>query len=465
MPARRPAPRRADDAGRAQPAAPLPIVVLGFASLLLYLVALTLGDLRAITVPFLSLFFALFALYLLAVARAVREPGTSPRGLALILAFAVLFRLIALFGPPSLSDDVLRYVWDGRVQAAGISPYRYSPAAAELAELRDVEIWPRINRPGAITVYPPGAQLFFAAAYRLVPDSVTWTKLAVTLFDLATIPLLLALLRRRGLPAERVLIYAWSPLVVFEIAHSGHLEAVFFPFLLAAVLLAGRRPALAGAALGVATLVKLLPVLFLAAFVPLGPRRLGLLLAGFAATLLLGVLPYLEAGPAVFTYLPTYLREEFNGGFHRLLAVAAWRRWGLPGWEAVRLAFALIPLAVAAGVAFRPTRPFDPARAVYLLLGAYLATALSVHPWYVAALVPFLALFVRPGRFLLRADAATGWLLFSGLVTLSYTFFLDWQRIELALALEWSVLLFFLLLGAARSPWLAPRLGRLVLAD
>ena len=69
------------------------------------------------------------------------------RALIAILLIAATLRGIALFAPQALSTDAFRYVWDGRVQAAGINPYRYIPADPALVGLRDDAIYPNINRP------------------------------------------------------------------------------------------------------------------------------------------------------------------------------------------------------------------------------------------------------------------------------------------------------------------------------
>ena len=81
----------------------------------------------------------------------------------MILGAALVARAMLLpVGP--VSTDIYRYVWDGRVQAAGINPYRYIPADPALAHLRDAEIYPKINRADyARTIYPPAAQIVFAA--------------------------------------------------------------------------------------------------------------------------------------------------------------------------------------------------------------------------------------------------------------------------------------------------------------
>jgi len=109
------------------------------------------------------------ALWLLAVV--IVRRGRLPRGaIWLVLGAAVAMRLLTLAAPPVLSSDIYRYVWDGRVQLAGINPYRYLPAADELAFLRDQAVYPHINRADyAHTVYPPAAQAIFAAAAVATP--------------------------------------------------------------------------------------------------------------------------------------------------------------------------------------------------------------------------------------------------------------------------------------------------------
>jgi hypothetical protein len=85
---------------------------------------------------------------------------SPPRAaVVLILAGAAALPLLAGLGPPRSSDDLYRYLWDGRVQAAGINPYRYVPAAPELAGLRDDVLCPDRSRwcipPGTTRPPPP----------------------------------------------------------------------------------------------------------------------------------------------------------------------------------------------------------------------------------------------------------------------------------------------------------------------
>ena len=115
----------------------------------------------------------------------VGDQGDQRTGLLIILAGAAVMRLSLLGAEPALSGDIYRYVWDGRVQAAGVNPYRYVPAAPELAHLRDTAISPHINRANyAVTIYPPAAQAIFLAITRF-GESVVVMKLGLLLFEAA----------------------------------------------------------------------------------------------------------------------------------------------------------------------------------------------------------------------------------------------------------------------------------------
>ena len=93
-------------------------------------------------------------------------------GLIVILGLALAMRLVLVGVEPLLSTDLYRYIWDGRVQAAGINPYAHVPADPALAALRDAAIYPHINRADyAVTAYPPVAQMFFLAVTRIAESA------------------------------------------------------------------------------------------------------------------------------------------------------------------------------------------------------------------------------------------------------------------------------------------------------
>ena len=231
------------------------LAAIGGAMAVLCAAVVGLGDLREHIPAFLLLDAALFACYIAAITRLPRLVGAARPHLLVIIAMAVLCRMILLAGPPSLSDDVYRYLWDGRVQQAGINPYQYAPDHPALAFLRTPED-AAINHPALETIYPPLAQWIFRAAVAVAP-TVLAQKAVFVLFDLATIGAIAALLRQRGRHPAWCLIYAWNPLVLIEFAHSGHLDSLaIFWLVLALWGLAGQRPAWGMASLGLSALAK-----------------------------------------------------------------------------------------------------------------------------------------------------------------------------------------------------------------
>ena len=180
------------------------------------------------------------------------QAGNGPdqrNALVVILCRGVAMRLALLFVEPYLSTDIYRYIWDGRVQAAGINPYRYVPSAPELAHLRDAAIFPqhqsRRLRSDDLSAGGAGDLPRVDAARR---ERAGHEARPARLRGGDSGRVLLALLRRLGSPATRIAAYAWHPLPVWEIAGSGHVDAAMCALLMAGLLLflrgriaAGRR--------------------------------------------------------------------------------------------------------------------------------------------------------------------------------------------------------------------------------
>lgn len=332
-------------------------------------------------------------------------------GVVLVLALAAGFRAAA-FEPsatPPLSTDVHRYAWDARVQAAGINPYRYAPRDPALAELRDEVVWPRVNLPRWHTVYPPGAEASFLAGRAAFGDGLratTWLYLAA---EGAAVGLLLLVLRRLPArpPPERVALYAWHPLAVSEIAANGHVDALAV-FALAALLAAwqARRYALAGAAVALAALAKLGPILLLPALARRGGRRFVL---AAAALCVLAYVPYLSVGAGVAGDLRDYVERQRFGG-------SLW--WALAPLAGKDGASVLLGVGLALLVALVALREHDTveqvARSCLLVLGALLLVNSYVQPWHALWLLPFVAIVAAPA-----------WIWLAGSLPLLYLFALD----------------------------------------
>jgi hypothetical protein len=352
------------------------------------------------------------ALWLLAVA-VVRRDRLPARIVWLVVGVAVAMRLLTLFAPPILSSDIYRYVWDGRVQLAGINPYRYLPVARELAFLRDDAVYPQINRGDyAHTAYPPAAQGIFALAAAVAPG-ILGMKLTIAVFDALAMIALAVLLRASGRDPAQLLIYAWLPLPVWEFAGNAHIDGAAAGLLALALLAAARgRSVWTGVVLAAATLTKFLPAVVLPAFWHPRDWRLPL---GFAVTLIACYLPYLSVGGPALGFLPGYLAEERIGDGHGIFLLQLLGRFmSLPEWAAmlyfalvlcllgllaVRFAFATpLPASIGARVAMQAHQA--------VILGAIVLAALSPHyPWYFGWLAPLACLAPVPAVLWLLAAA------------------------------------------------------------
>jgi len=341
---------------------------------------------------------ALMAVQAVLYVTAVRLVLRRPVGLWLVLVVAVAMRLPLLVSPPFLSSDINRYVWDGRVQVAGINPYRYVPDDPALAGLRDSPVYSHINRADyATTIYPPAAQVIFAAV-GAVWQSVYAIKAVMVLFEALAVFCLLRLLAIAGLPASRVLIYAWNPLAAWAFAGNGHIDAAAIGFLgLTFLLRVGRRYTLAGAIFGAAALVKFLPAVVAPAL--WRPRSAGWRVASAALAVVAALYAlYASAGWQVLGFLGGYGAEEgLDTGSGVWLLAALGTVVALPAGAGVAyLASAACGLALlGAWFAFRPHPPAGSAADAERVCAdaAVLMTAVTVaisphYPWY----FPWLAL-------------------------------------------------------------------------
>jgi hypothetical protein len=274
---------------------------------------------------------------------ALPSGGSPPRladpTLRIVLFFAVGFRLLLLPSWPIQEADFYRYLWDGRVTLHGHNPYHYSPhqvedlgprtePGTELATLWQLSqqseavhtIFERVHYRGVPTVYPPVAQLVFAVTALLTPAaSPVWAhilvlKTVLLAFDLATLAVLVLLLRQLRLPAVWCLAYGWCPLVMKEFANSGHLDAIAIFFTTISLYLLVRWASsgafLAMLTLALAVLAKSYPIVLFPVVAAYLLARLGsravIPLAGFPAVVVAGYLPFCSLGAS----LPAAVLEE-----------------------------------------------------------------------------------------------------------------------------------------------------------
>jgi alpha-1,6-mannosyltransferase len=329
------------------------------------------------------------------VATDLAERAPPARALWLIFGLGIMLRAYVLLLDPLLSNDIYRYVWDGRVQAAGINPYRYFPAHEALAFLRDGTIFPHINRADtAVTIYPPVAQFFFLIVTR-IGESVTMMRLALLGCEAVTVTLIMLLLRRMDRPVMRVISYLWHPLPLWEIANSGHVDALMVALMLLGLWIALTGHALRGAALiAFSVLVKPYATPVLAGI--WRPWDLKVPLVVIAAVALC-YLPYLSVGWGVLGFLiKGYLTEEGISAGNDLWLLSLWRLlFGEHQGDVVAyiVLAALILLFKGFAVARSSDRTIASTLAnINMLLLLALLLVSPNYPWYFLVITPFTAL-------------------------------------------------------------------------
>jgi alpha-1,6-mannosyltransferase len=385
----------------------LPLVIAGAVVEAVLLYWVSLGELAGAVIYFWAGLVPLGLAYVVA----GRWVATRPGGLGWILALAVLFRCTMLFSPPSLSDDIYRYVWDGRQQLAGINPYLHPPESEAVASLRD-ELYAGINNKDIPTIYPPVAQFFFALLAWGHPALLT-VKAGLVLVDMALVLLLTRMLARRGADSRRVILYAWHPLPLVEVAASGHIDVLgVFLALAGLYFLENKRAAAAVLSLAAGFLTKLLPLLFLPVFWrELGPCRSWrqwlswrprAVLLLFPLTVIVAFVPFAAAGEKLLSGLQAYvLRWRFNDALFSVLYSLLkdpHLEWDDAALQGAKILCAVAVIAVALWALWR--RP-DPVDAAFVILATYLLLTPTLHPWYLLWAMPFVALKQRPAWALL----------------------------------------------------------------
>lgn len=359
--------------------------------------------------------------------------------------------------PPDLSDDLYRYLWDGRVAAAGISPYAWAPRDPAVSSLAP-ELASKVAHRDIVTVYPPAAQ----AAFRVFGGGplIAWKAFSAAA-DLSVV----ALLWSAGGEAAgfAAALYAFHPLPVTEAAGEGHLDSLGVALLLASLAhLARNRRALAGIAFAISVLTKYVS---LAAAIPLVRRgRWKFAVAGaFSAAALWIAATRGGASPAggMGEYAE---RWEFNspvyaGAFSLMEGsdlprkakdafIALKEEWGHPEWTqrvfryfyAAFFARALLGLLLAAALMAIGRSVRDLEAAVFASLAALLLCSPTLHPWYLLWVLPFAARKREPAFLFLSFAVPVSYALLYPLPGVSPGLASAAQFLPFAALLAWTLL-------------------------
>lgn len=366
------------------------------------------------------------------------EPST--RGLIPLLMLLVAGRLGFLGMEPLGSDDVYRYVWDGRVQTAGINPYRFAPEDSALRSLNTEELPSLVNHPEMKTIYSPMCQWLFYVGYHLSGGHVWGFQLLILIADALTMLSLLMLMRELSYSPWRVLIYAASPLAMLQFSLDAHVDAFGFPLLVLAFLFYHRKKTTLSLLLfGFSLLIKpvafiILPILFLHEHGFVNKAKVVVLPL---AVLLIPFIPYaFDANP--FEALTTFSKHWFfNGALFSVLFPLFSDNQTTRLWCLAFLAIALLLLYLSKRSLHE--------KAVLAVLLLLLCSPVA-HPWYVGWLIVLLPLAPISSGLALAATASLPSITF-----VTYQLQGVWKDYPLVLVLEYVPVVALLLLDLRRK--------------
>ncbi len=305
----------------------------------------------------------------------------QPRGVARhVLGAALLVRLVLLAAEPSLSDDVFRYLWEGRAAMEGGNPYLHAPSDPIWSAWGPDPFRAQVNHPDVPAIYPPLALWLFGLLGKLLYSPVV-LQVASALADGCIAFVLARILHRRGRSLAPAWLYALHPLGAVESASSAHMESIAILMMVLAIDAWDRRTSGVGWAF-IGGMFKLLPLVL----VPRLWRRqpwivvLGVVVAGLAAA------PFMDAGWGMTVGLDTYAQNwSFGGNLFPLFALV-FGDYARP-----------VAVVVGALVVLRAMRiHWAPERIALWAGGAFVLLSPTVHPWYVLwAWVPALLCGVR----------------------------------------------------------------------
>ena len=380
----------------------------------------------------------------------LRDDLPEDRSFIWFILFGLCFRIVLLPSDPFLSDDIYRYLWDGKILAGGINPYQYAPVDIHLQQFRDQIIFPFINFPDIATSYPPVSQLIFFINYWFGGSVLSW-KILLMFFELSLFLMMYKLVKHFGLNKYRLLIYFYNPLLIIETYSSGHLEITGISLFWIGVYLFYKHhdfKSIIFFAMSILTkfitLMSSLPFLT-ERFFRKSTFLVLLCILIFSPFLLGGIIPV----PGIFSYISLW---EFNGGIYQTV-ISMLKLFGVKEYHWVNPVFpsylatlyvsyafyykvcAVIILLAVIIYQLKRLRILSDFRTANFIQKSFFLTAVlliltpTLHPWYLLWIIPFLVIIPN-----------WSWLFFTFLIQASYFVLKDY-----ALTSDWKESVWILL--------------------
>lgn len=429
---------------------PVYILFLLLVTLIFYIILGLSGDIRSGIELYWLIVIPLYLTYTLVIFYILRNNLLERISFLWFTVFGIFFRIVLIPSEPFLSDDIYRYLWDGKIIASGINPYKFAPVDIQLLQFRDQIIYPFINFPEIATSYPPVSQFMFLINQWLGGSVFSW-KFLLLFVEIILFLVIFRMVQHFNLNKFRLLIYFYNPLLIIETYSSGHVEIAGVSFFWIAVYLFYKRydwKSIIFFAMSIMTkfipLVSGLPFLLNKFF-----RKSALLMVICSIILL----PFMFSGilplPGLFSYIN---RWEFNGGLYQLaisimnlldIKEYKWMEVNFSGhletfyfsYAFLYKVFAAVILVVVFFDQMNKLRATSRFRSINFIQRAFILTAgfllliPTLHPWYLIWIIPFLVFIPN-----------WSWLLFTFLIQASYFVLKDYALLSVWKESVWILL-------------------------
>jgi hypothetical protein len=348
------------------------------------LISISYFTFRFESILLIGQFVALFALYLLL---AFQKKDFS---LKEIITFGILFRFLLLILTPNLSEDVYRFLWDGKLWWEGIDAYAFLPSEIAKKNILNPELFAQLNSPNYFSIYPPLNQLIFATGgiFEDTTLGIITIRLFIILAEIGTLILLPKVLLKNGKDSKLSIFYAFNPLVILELSGNLHFEAFVIFFLLWTIYeFEKRRTNKSAIAMGLAISFKLVPLVLLASFfkkLDLKQYIKFILLACLVAVISFLPFVFSDALEGISTSTSLYFMNfEFNASLYYLIREIG---FVVKGYNIIGTAGPLMGILAFAGMVIfnilASSKMKLPERMLWTYM-IYFLFATTVHPWYV----------------------------------------------------------------------------------
>lgn len=376
---------------------------------------------------------SLSAVYLVLTYIIIKYP-VSPKKVYAFLIAGLLFRLMLIDTGHIASDDIYRYIWDGKVFSAGINPYSYNADDPVLERFHTKDLPDKINHSNYKSIYPPAAQVFFLLGYLIGGDSFLGIKILLLISEILTVIFICLSLKLLDKPLSLSLIYFLSPLPILQFMCDAHIDGLGVMFLSGFIYfyLKNKKNTASGF-LGFSIISKLISGMFipLLFFSEKGYKRLLSVLIP-AGILVISYALFMLGNSDPFDFIVKFAGHwMYNGSVFKILHFVMGKH------AAARIICATIFLAIWLFISLRKGSFFE--KSYYLILSFFL-TASTVYPWYLSWILLFLPFYFRWSGVL--------WVALISLVNIDFILFFEagiWRQNPLILYAEYVPV--FVMLG------------------